>query len=92
MVSIETAPYKRGIDVSAIGMQASSAIKRVMTSSKGCISPICLLPIMRITASRATKMIAVLRKISPIHAVCGGEKNLFRKRRRSACKYQKNVL
>ena len=69
MVRIATIPYSRGMDVSAMGMQASSAISRVITSSKGCISPICLFPISRITNSRVMKMIAVLSKTSPIPAV-----------------------
>ncbi len=50
-----------------MGMQTSSAIKRVMTSSKGCISPICLFPIRRIIMSRARKMIAVRIMTSTIY-------------------------
>ena len=64
-----TTPYKRGMEVSAIGIQARSAIIRVMTSSYGCISPIWRLPISRIMISVAIKIIAVLVKISPIRTV-----------------------
>ena len=79
MVRMEAMPYSRGIEVSAMGMQASSAIRRVMTSSKGCISPICRLPISRITAKRATNTIAVRIKMSPIRLVWGRRGNLCQK-------------
>ena len=58
-----------GTELSAIGMQASSAISRVITSSKGCISPIWLLPISRIIRSRVKNIIAVLINISAITVV-----------------------
>ena len=70
MVTIDVMPYKSGIEISATGMQASSAINSVMTNSVGCISPICRLPINRITASSAMKMIVVLKKMRPIQSVC----------------------
>ena len=54
MATMATTPYKRGMEVSAMGIQASSAIRRVTTSSKGCISPICLFPISRMTTSSVT--------------------------------------
>ena len=58
--------YKRGMELSAIGIQARSAIIKVITNSYGCISPICRLPIKRITKSVAIKIMTVRIKISPI--------------------------
>ena len=52
-----------GMLLSAIGIQARSAITKVITSSKGCISPICLLPIIRIIIRRVTNIIVALINI-----------------------------
>ena len=84
MVTMEAMPYRSGMEMSAIGMHASSAMSRVMTNSKGCISPICRFPISRITASRAIKMIAVRRKMSPMPAVCRAGAKVCGKMRRAA--------
>ena len=66
IATMDTTPYISGMEESAIGMQASSAISRVITNSNGCISPIWLLPISRIIISRVIKIIAVLTKIRAI--------------------------
>ena len=55
-----------GIYGSFIGMHATSAIINVITNSKGCISPIWLLPISLMVISNVIKITAVLIKISAI--------------------------
>ena len=52
-----------------MGMHASSAMSRVMTNSKGCISPIWRLPINRITIKSVTNIIAVLKTVSAMLTV-----------------------
>ena len=66
MVTTATMPYISGIELSAMGMQASSAISIVITNSNGCISPIWLLPISRMHISSVINIIAVLMNISVI--------------------------
>lgn len=56
--------------VSAMGMHARSAMMRVMTSSKGCISPICLFPMRRIMIMSVIKINSVRMTISPMRSVC----------------------
>ena len=65
-----TIPYKRGMELSAIGIQARSEMSRVITNSYGCISPICRFPIKRITINNAINTIVVRIKISPIALLC----------------------
>ena len=52
-----------------MGIQARSAIISVITSSYGCISPICRLPISRMIQSSVIKIITVRIKIRLIKTV-----------------------
>lgn len=54
-------PWISGKVVSAIGMVARSAMISVMTNSNGCISPICLLPIILIKKSISAYNIKLLQ-------------------------------
>ena len=69
IATIAIIPYRMGMELSAMGMQASSAITRLITNSKGCISPIWLLPISRITSNSTTNIMVVRMKIRAIKRV-----------------------
>ena len=76
-----TIPYKIGIEISCIGVQASSAIASVITNSNGCNSPSCLFPISRIPTTRNKNIINVLIIITNILLVCMKQIHLCKKRR-----------
>ena len=69
-VTIGTIPWINGTESSAIGMHAKSAIIKVATNSKGCISPIWRLPIKRKKTSKSKYKIITRRKITNILLVC----------------------
>lgn len=64
-------PKVMGMDLSAIGIQASSDMTSVITSSNGSISPICRLPISRMASSNTANKIIARMKIIIIRLVCG---------------------
>ena len=61
IVKIATIPKVMGMDLSAMGMHASSEMTSVMTSSNGSISPIWRLPISRIVKSSTAKSMIALK-------------------------------
>lgn len=70
IVKIATIPKVIGMDLSAMGMQASSEMTSVITNSKGSISPIWRLPIRRIEKSSTAKRIIALTNTISIPLVC----------------------
>ena len=58
------------METSASGKQARSAIIRVTINSNGCSSPICRLPISRISTIKVVKTISVLIKVTAIQILC----------------------
>lgn len=70
IVRIATIPKVIGIDLSAIGIQASSEITSVITNSNGSISPIWRFPISLIANNSTANSIIALIKIIIIRVVC----------------------